>query len=188
MDIENEISALEVLDNLIGSLFGKRTMLYAREDTVHVEVEVRDATLYRVDAERIKSRINLKRAVKLIDVLLNNPHIKLIDVLLNNPHKLVAHHLSLKFVAVGTCHDTDALRACTILDYVLLNAKLLINRQLGRDYGFDHIVKNDPFPALRAPFPREGARERTLTRLTGTLPPPRGGRDEVTFNRLRGIA
>ena len=127
MNIENEVSALEVLDNLIGSLFGKRTMLDAREDAVHVEVEVRDATLYGVDAERIESRINLKRAVKLIDVLLDNSH------------KLVAHHLSLEFIAVGTCHDTDALRACTVFYYVLLNAKLLINRQLGRDYGFDHI-------------------------------------------------
>ena len=101
-------------------------MLNARKDAVHVEVEVRDATLYGVDAERIESRINLKRAVKLIGFLLDNSH------------KLVAHHLSLKFITMSSCHDTDALRACTILDYVLLNAKLLINRQFGRDYGFDH--------------------------------------------------
>ena len=101
-------------------------MLNARKDTVHVEIEVRNATLYGVYAERIQSWIDLNRAVKLIDILLDNPH------------KLVAHHLSLEFITVGTCHDADALRACTVLYYVLLYAKLLINRQFGRDYGFDH--------------------------------------------------
>ena len=117
MYVKNEVGTFQVFNYLIGSLFGKRTMLYARKDTVHVEVEVGDATLYGVYAERIEGWINLNRAVKLADIRLNNTH------------KFVAHHLSLEFVTVGTSHDTDALRACTVLNYVLLYAKLLINRQ-----------------------------------------------------------
>ena len=63
MNVKDEVGTFQVLHNLIGSLFGKRTMFYAREDTVHVEVEVGDATLYGVYAERIEGRVNLNRAV-----------------------------------------------------------------------------------------------------------------------------
>ena len=132
MNVKDEVGTLKVFDYLIGSLFGKRAMLYAWEDTVHVEVEIRNATLYGVYAEWVEGRVNLNRTVKLADIRLNNTH------------KLVAHHLSLEFVTVGTSHDADALRDFTVRYYILLNAKLLIDRQFGRDDGFDHRKKKDP--------------------------------------------
>ena len=119
VDINDQIGTLEILHNGVGGLLYHRAARIAGKDAVHIQIEIGNAAHHGVDAERVERRIDFYGAVERSQVL-------------SQPSRhLVADHLPLQFVAVGTRHNAEAL-APAISNHVFAYHQLFAYRQLSR--------------------------------------------------------
>ena len=96
MDVYHHIGSLDVLHDSVSRLLGHCAVRITWEDSVHIEVEVGNSSLYGVDAQRVEGRVDFERAVEGFDIFAGDAC------------QFVAHHLPFQFITVRTCDDTEA--------------------------------------------------------------------------------
>ena len=117
MYVYHKVGAFQVFDDGVGCLFRHRPVLVAGEDAVHVEVEVGDAPLYGVDAQRVEGGVDFHGSVQVLQLFLQPAG-----------HE-VAHHLSLQFITMRAGHDAHPSLAVTMADDVLADQVTFVDRQ-----------------------------------------------------------
>src|SRR5574344_220321 len=127
MYIDNHVGSLQILTNRMCRLFEHRPLGITWKDAVHIQVEIRNATLNRINTQRIQSREYFHLTVKHIQILLQYPV------------QFVAYVLSFQFVTVRTRNDTHPLLAYATLYNILLDKKLFVYRQCCFYYCIYHI-------------------------------------------------
>lgn len=76
------------------------------ENTIHIKIEIGNATSNGINPQRVKCRIYFNRTIQFVKIFLYN----LI--------KLKAYILTFQFIPMGTCHDTDTLLARTMANNI----------------------------------------------------------------------
>ena len=64
MDINHHISPFDILDDSMCRLFGHRPLRVTRKNTVHIQIEVRYATLDCIDTKRVQCWIYFQRTIQ----------------------------------------------------------------------------------------------------------------------------
>ena len=116
MNVYHHVGPLDVLNDGMSRLFGHSTLRIAREDAVHVEVEVGDTPLNGVDTQRIESGIDFQCTIEGIDMFRSNTG------------QFITYHLPFQFVAMGACYHTKAQAVLpAVLNNILADAELLVD-------------------------------------------------------------
>lgn len=127
MNIYDHIGSEKRRVDVVSDTFDHGAIDIAGKDTIHVEVEGRDAALHGVDTERIEGRIDVDSARELVDILADHLGDKIADI------------LAFEFIAMRTRNDADTF-AGAIGKMVADDTELLVDRHFERCNRLDHIM------------------------------------------------
>ena len=113
VDVNADISTLEILDQPRRDHLRHGAVLVAGESAVHIQIAKGHTAGHGADAQRVHGRIEIYRAAEMLRVLLQN--------LGQTPEDV----LSLQLIAVGSGYNTDALSAAA--KAVFTNGQVLSN-------------------------------------------------------------